>query len=135
MELKLDSRIENIDLLTERVNKELVRLGCARKIMAQIDIALDELFSNVSHYAYGGSVGAFYFRLESSEDNSSITMTLEDEGVPFDPLAHEDPDIKQELAERAIGGLGIFLVKKTMDAINYAHKNGRNVLTITKKIK
>lgn len=134
MELKLDSRIENIEVLTEHVNRELVRIGCAKKTMAQIDIALDELFSNVSHYAYGGSVGNFYFKLEATNDNKTIVMTLEDEGFPFDPLAKEDPDVKLGLAERGIGGLGIFLVKKTMDAMHYARVNGHNVLTITKHL-
>ena len=65
----------------------------------------------------------------------ALDLPLRDAGVPFNPLAQDDPDITLGAQEREIGGLGIFLCKKMMDSINYRYENGNNVLTMTKQIK
>ena len=132
MKLELDTRIENVETLTDAVNEMLDGLGCPRKARAQIDIALDELFSNVAHYAYGEDVGKVWVEACSLAGERGISITLEDEGVPFDPLAHEDPDVTLGVAERSIGGLGIFLVRRTMDDMRYERRGDRNRLTITR---
>lgn len=132
MQFELDTNIENVEVLTETVNELLAKLDCPKKARAQIDIALDELFSNVSHYAYGGEVGKVFITLETMTGKKGVSITLEDEGIPFDPLAHEDPDVTLGVDERGIGGLGIFLVRRTMDDMRYEYSDGRNKLTITK---
>ena len=68
------------------------------------------------------------------EESRTITFRMTDKGVPFDPLQKPDPDITLSADEREIGGLGIFITKKTMDSISYAYENGENILTMTKKL-
>ena len=134
MKLKLKAEIENVDLLTDFVNEQLEGMDCSMKAMTQIDIALDELFSNVCHYAYKDGIGSVTVYVEEILENNSVRITLEDAGVPFDPLAREDPDISASLQDRAIGGLGIFMVKRTMDDVSYEYKDGLNMLTVTKTL-
>jgi anti-sigma regulatory factor (Ser/Thr protein kinase) len=67
-------------------------------------------------------------------ESREITFRMADKGIPFDPLKKPDPDITLSAEEREIGGLGIFITKKTMDTVTYAYENGENVLTMTKRI-
>ena len=69
-----------------------------------------------------------------AEEDRTVTFRMRDSGVPFDPLKKPDPDITLSAEEREIGGLGIFITKKTMDTVTYAYENGENVLTMIKKI-
>ena len=101
----------------------------------QIDIAIDELFGNIAHYAYHPEVGDATVRVEVQEDPLAVIITFIDGGVPYDPLAAADPDITLSAEERAIGGLGIFMVKKTMDEITYRYENGSNILSIRKNLR
>ncbi len=133
-ELTVDATVANIEQVTEFVNTQLGERGCSPKVQAQIDIAIDELFGNIASYAYNPEVGPATVRVELIEEPLSIVITFIDHGVPYDPLKNEDPDIKLSADERKIGGLGIYMVKKTMDGISYEYKNGQNILTITKKI-
>ncbi len=134
MKLRVKSTIENVDLLTEFVNEQLEGMDCSTRAMTQIDIALDELFSNICNYAYGGKIGHVTVYVEELEDEGAVRITLEDEGIPFDPLSHEDPDISLGLKDRTIGGLGIFMVKRTMDDVSYEYKDGLNMLTVVKAL-
>jgi anti-sigma regulatory factor (Ser/Thr protein kinase) len=134
MHLTIEALVKNVDYVTEFVDELLEKMGCSRKSMTQINIALDELFSNICNYAYGDRVGNATIRLRKLEDKNAVELTLEDEGAPFDPLKVEEPDVTLSLAERGIGGLGIFMVRKTMDDIRYAYENGRNILTIIKSL-
>jgi anti-sigma regulatory factor (Ser/Thr protein kinase) len=134
MHLTIEALVKNVDYVTEFVDELLEKMGCSRKSMTQINIALDELVSNICNYAYGDRVGNATIRLRKLEDKNAVELTLEDEGAPFDPLKVEEPDITLSLAERGIGGLGIFMVRKTMDDISYAYENGRNILTIIKSL-
>lgn len=100
----------------------------------QIDIAIDELFGNIAQYAYNPETGPATVRVEVSDAPISVTITFMDHGVPYDPLQKEDPDITLSAEERGSGGLGIFMVKKTMDEITYEYKDGQNILRIRKDI-
>lgn len=131
MKLRVKAEIENVDLLTDFVNEQLEGLDCPMKATTQIDIALDELFSNVCHYAYEDE-GYLTLYVEACPDGHSVSITLEDRGIPFDPLKRDDPDVSLGLMERQIGGLGIFMVKRTMDSMHYEYRDGMNRLTITK---
>ena len=133
-ELTLDATIANIDVVTDFVNAELDALDCPIKAQTQIDVAIDELFSNIAHYAYDSEGGTATVRIESEKDPLCVAITFLDQGKPYNPLQKEDPDVSLAVEDRPIGGLGIFIVKKTMDAISYERRDGRNILTIKKNI-
>ena len=132
-ELTVDATIENIASVTAFVDGQLERLDCPMKTQVQVDIAIDELFSNIANYAYHPKVGAATVRVEVTEDPLAVVLTFIDNGVPYDPLAKADPDITLSAEEREIGGLGIYMVKKTMDDISYEYRDGQNILRIKKK--
>ena len=131
-ELTIEAKVENLEAVTEFVNEELEAHDCPIKAQMQIDIAIDELFSNISYYAYRPEVGYATVRVEVMENPLSVVISFIDQGVPYDPLKREDPDITLSAEERDIGGLGIYMVKKSMDEIAYEYKDGRNILSIKK---
>ena len=133
-ELTLSATVENIEVVTDFVNEELEALECPMKIETQIDIAIDEIFGNIVHYAYGSEIGQATVRVEVSEDPTAISITFIDGGMPYDPLGKTDPDTSLSIEDRKIGGLGIYMVKKSMDDVTYEYKNGQNVLTIKKNL-
>ena len=133
-ELTVDAAIENIPAVTAFVEEQLEQVGCPMKAQMQIDIAIDELFSNIAQYAYTPKTGKATVRVEVTENPMAVVISFIDNGIPYDPLAKADPNVSRPADERQIGGLGIFMVKKSMDEINYEYKNGQNVLTIKKHI-
>lgn len=133
-EITLKARIENISVVTGFIDEALEALGCSMKAQMQIDVAIDELFGNIARYAYNGAEGDVTVALDYEEDTRTALITFLDRGEPFDPTATLEPDVNVPAAERQVGGLGIFLVRKTMDGMDYAYENGQNVLTIRKKI-
>ena len=133
-ELTITATVENIETVTDFVNEQLEALDCPMKAQMQIDIAIDELFGNIAHYAYNPDVGDATVRVEVTEEPLAVVITFIDKGVPYDPLAKADPNITLSAEEREIGGLGIFMVKKTMDDITYEYKDGQNILMIKKRL-
>ena len=133
-ELTIAAKIENSEVVTNFVNEQLEALDCSMKAQMQIDIAIDELFGNIAHYAYNPEIGQATVRVEVIEDPLAVTITFIDNGVPYDPLAKADPDTTLSAEDREMGGLGIYMVKKSMDDITYEYKDGQNILTIKKKI-
>lgn len=134
-ELTIAATIENIETVTDFVNEQLEAFDCPMKAQMQIDIAIDELFGNIAHYAYNPEIGEATVRVEVIEEPMAVVITFIDNGVPYDPLKKEDPDTTLSAEDREIGGLGIFMVKKTMDDIAYEYKDGKNILTIRKNLK
>lgn len=133
-ELTIAATVENIDVVTAFVEEQLEALNCPMKAQMQICIAIDELFGNIAHYAYHPDVGEATVRVEVIEEPLSAVITFIDGGIPYDPLAAADPDTSLPVEERTIGGLGIFMVKKSMDEITYRYEGGKNILSIRKKI-
>ena len=133
-ELNIAATVENIETVTDFVNEQLEALDCPMKAQMQIDIAIDELFGNIAHYAYNPEIGKATVRVEVVEDPLAVVITFIDKGVPYDPLAKADPNTTLSAEEREIGGLGIFMVKKTMDEITYEYKDGQNILAIKKNL-
>ena len=125
-ELTLEATTKNIEQVTDFVNDLLEKANCPMKAQMQLDVAIDELFSNIANYAYNPETGPATIRVEVENDPLAVILTLIDQGKPFDPLAKEDPDISKPVEEREAGGLGIYLVKKTMDEISYEYRNGQN---------
>lgn len=133
-ELTLEAKTENLDKVLSFVDGHLEEQECPMKTQMQIDIAVEELFVNIAHYAYNPEVGPVTIRVEVQKEPLAVTITFIDHGVPYDPLAKEDPDITLSAEERQIGGLGIFMVKKSMDDIAYEYKDGQNILYIKKNM-
>lgn len=133
-EINVEALVSNIPEVTEFVDAELELLDCPLRAQMQIDVAIDEIFANIASYAYNPETGPATVRVEVQEEPLAVILTFIDNGVPFDPLAAEDPDITLSAEERGTGGLGIFMVKKTMDAINYEYRDGQNILTIKKNL-
>ena len=133
-ELTIAATVENIETVTDFVNEQLEALDCPMKAQMQIDIAIDELFGNIAHYAYNPEIGKATVRVEVTEDPLAVVITFIDNGVPYDPLAKADPDTTLSAEEREIGGLGIYMVKKSMDDITYEYKDGQNILAIKKNL-
>lgn len=125
---------ENLDRVIGFVEEALEQYDCPMKAVMQVDLCVEEIYINIAHYAYAPEVGTAEIHLEVTEEPKVLTITFIDQGIPYDPLAKEDPDITLSAEERRIGGLGVFLVKKNMDSVTYEYKNGSNVLTISKKL-
>ena len=126
--------IDDIPVVTEFVETELEKIDCPIKIVYQINVAIDELFSNIVKYGYPTQTGPVKVRLEHREDPDRIYVRFEDEGIPYNPLNSADPDVTLSAEERGIGGLGIYMVRKTMDNVKYMYEDGKNILTIMKKL-
>ena len=133
-ELNIAATVENIATVTDFVNEQLEALDCPMKAQMQIDIAIDELFGNIAQYAYNPETGDATVRVEVIEEPLSVVITFIDGGMPYDPLAKADPDTTLSAEERDIGGLGIYMVKKSMDEITYEYKDGQNILKIKKNL-
>jgi len=132
-ELNIEATPENIDTVIAFVDEQLEEYGCGMKAQMAIDVAVDELFANIAHYAYSPETGYATVRVDVIKDPLSVEITFIDNGVPYDPLANIDPDTSLSVEDRPIGGMGIFIVKKSMDLVNYEYKDGKNMLTIVKK--
>ena len=116
------------------VEQTLENYECPMKIQMAVCVAIEEIFINVAHYAYPNGEGDMTLGIGFDEDSRLITFRMTDKGIPFDPLQKSDPDVTLSAEEREIGGLGIFITKKTMDSLNYAYENGENILIMNKKI-
>lgn len=133
-ELNIEAKTENLDAVLGFVNQHLEEMECSMKTQMQIEVAVEELFVNIAHYAYNPTIGPATIRVEVQNDPLAVIITFIDHGVPYDPLKKEDPDVTLSAEERQIGGLGIYMVKKSMDDISYEYKDGQNILKIKKTI-
>ncbi len=133
-ELTVQAALENIPVVTAAMDEFLEALDCPLKAQMQLDVAVDELFGNIAQYAYPGGTGSVTVRFDHDEAARMVSVTFMDSGVPFDPLKQRDPDVSLSIDDRKEGGLGIFMVKKTMDHMVYRHEDGCNLLTIYKRI-
>lgn len=128
------AKTEELSSVLEFVEETLETYGCPMKVQMAVCVAIEEVFVNVAQYAYGDGEGEVTLSMDFKEDIREVTFRLADQGVPFDPLKKPDPDITLSAEEREIGGLGIFITKKTMDTVTYVYENNENVLTMTKRI-
>ncbi|MBQ9673093.1 MAG: ATP-binding protein [Ruminococcus sp.] len=133
-ELTIEAAIENIERVTDFINLELEKLNCPFKAEMQIDVAIDELFGNIAQYAYSPETGKATVRIEVEKNPLSVIITFIDKGKPFNPLETAEPDTTLSADERQEGGLGIFLVKKSMDMVSYEYRNYHNILIIKKNL-
>ncbi len=132
-EMTVQATVDNVELVTDFVNQRLDALHCPGMIRRQIDIAIDEIFSNIAQYAYRPEEGQATVCVDVTDEPRSMVIMFIDHGKPYDPLAAADPDTTLAAKQRRIGGLGIYMVKKTMDEVAYEYRDGMNILTIRKR--
>lgn len=120
---------ESIVKATDFVESELKERGVSDKIIIKINIAVDEIYSNIVRYS-----GADKVTIKCLVTEETVTLVFEDNGVPYNPIDNPDPDITLTAEERNIGGLGIYMVKKSMSSLDYEYKDGKNILTIIAKM-
>lgn len=133
-ELTVHATVENLTSVQAFVESELERVGCPMKTMLQFSIAVEEIYVNIAHYAYACPPGKATVRFWTEGSPAYAVVQFLDSGMPFNPLEKPDADITQSAAERQIGGLGILMVKKSMDDMIYAYENGYNILTLRKRL-
>jgi anti-sigma regulatory factor (Ser/Thr protein kinase) len=131
--LTVEATKENLLKVNEFVEMNLEKIECPMKAMMQISVAVEEIYINIASYAYGDAIGQAEILLDT-DTVGQVSITFMDSGTPYDPLAKEDPDITLSAEERGIGGLGIFMVKKSMDDVQYKYEDGKNILTLVKKV-
>lgn len=131
-QLTVDAKIENLEMLTDFIRDELIRHQCPKATITQISVVTDEIFTNISEYAYTPDSGSAYVGVDVDDKARTITLSFRDSGSRFNPLQMEEPDITLPASERPIGGLGIFMVKKMMSSVSYDYVDGFNVLTAKK---
>ena len=138
--LTIEANTDNLNKVLSFVDQRLEELNCSMKVQMQIDLAIEEVYVNVAQYAYQHlppeerSNGMVSICVEDLEDPKRVEVTFTDEGIPFDPLAKADPDVTLNADSRPIGGLGIFMVKKSMDSVEYEYKEGKNILKFRKDL-
>ena len=128
------AKLETLPEVLGFVEELLESYECPMKVQTAICVAIEEVFVNIAHYAYGEGEGDMTLGIGFDQDHRCVTFRMADKGKPFDPLKKPDPDITLSAEEREIGGLGIFITKKTMDTVTYAYEQGENILTMIKKI-
>ena len=126
----IDAKLENVSDAIDFVSKEAEDLPFSLRDKHQIEIAIDEIVSNVARYAYKDKSGKTAVRIDT--DSNGITITITDSGVPYNPLEKPDPDVTLSAEEREIGGYGIYIVKKVMDEVTYEYKDNKNIFTMRK---
>ena len=131
---RFKAKIEALPDVLGFVDQMLEKYECPMKIQTAVCVAIEEVFVNVAHYAYKDGEGDVELGVDFDDESRTVIFRMTDRGVPFDPLKKPDPDVTLSADERDIGGLGIFITKKTMDTVEYGYENGKNVLTMTKKI-
>ncbi len=136
MELTIQADDKELERVLDFIHQQLPS-DCETDLLYKIDLAAEEIFVNIAHYAYKDKLpeeqtGTAW--ITCTMENDTLTMIFKDTGIPFNPLAKADPDITLSAKDRSIGGLGIFLTKKYMDSIDYKYENGENILTMKKMI-
>jgi anti-sigma regulatory factor (Ser/Thr protein kinase) len=132
-EITIEALSENLYTALDFVNVELEKMRCPQKAQMQIDVAVEEVFSNIARYAYSPETGLAVIRIRTGPNE--IRLEFEDRGEPYNPLENADPDISAPAENRPLGGLGVFMVKKMMDTVEYRYEGSKNLLTLKKTIR
>ena len=133
-ELTIEARLENLDLVNDFVQHSISNCDCSKKSIMQLGVIVEEIFVNIVSYAYPEKNGQATIQTEIQKDPLAIALTFIDRGVKYNPLQNEDPDLQLSVEERGIGGLGIYLVKNMVEEISYKYEDGKNILSLKKKL-
>ncbi len=130
----IENRIEEIPVLAEKIERLAEEEKLSYEMTMNINLVLEEALSNIIYYAFSDNKKHLINILLSVEDKK-LTIKITDDGIPFDPTLHKEPDISLPVEEREIGGLGILLISKIMDTVKYSRDKNLNILTLTKYLK
>ena len=133
-ELIVEADRKNLNKVQAFIDEELEAVDCPMLTQTAIDIAVEELFVNIASYAYDTGIGTAVVQVTVNEEPLSVEITFIDNGRQYDPLSKADPDTTLSAGQRKKGGLGVFMVKKSMDDVIYEYKDGKNILTIKKNL-
>ena len=133
IEKTFEAKIDNLHEVLGFVEEQLEAHEAMMKVITITNISLEEMYANICMYAYDGNPGPCTIKIWFEGNDAFISLI--DEGMPFDPLAKEDPDIHASAEERGIGGLGIYMVKEYMDECTYERIDDKNIFTMRKAIK
>ena len=133
-ELTVEARLDNLEKVIDFISRNLEEAGGSPAIEIQVHLAVEEIFVNVASYAYEPGTGPVTIQC-GPLGSDRFEIIFIDQGVPYDPMAKDDPDVTLEIEERQIGGLGIFLAKQYMEEMNYQYENGSNILTMIKNLR
>ncbi len=133
-EINVKARIDSLPQVISFVMDNLEEWGCSMKISMQVEIATEEIFVNIAHYAYEEGEGDAVVKIDFDEEARKFALIFIDRGIPFNPLEADTPDVNASLSERKVGGLGIFMTRKYMDDMQYEYRDGQNILTLIKSI-
>ena len=138
-ELVVDAETEELDKVLDFISGYLSEMGCRMAMEMKVSVACEEIFVNIAHYAYKKIdpelKGKAWIALSQDETGDTVQIVFRDKGIPYDPLKKEDPDVSLSAEEREIGGLGIYMVKKSMDEVRYERDGDENVLLLLKNIR
>ena len=131
-DMKLMASDETLYTVLGEIERLLDANKCPETLKMAMLVAVEEIFVNIAHYAYGGTPGEAVIGLDIVPDPKCCRIVFRDKGIPYNPLEKADPDITLSAEERQIGGLGIYMVKQSMDKVEYRYEDGCNILTIEK---
>ena len=126
--LELKASIENFTQLSDSWHNIAASWDLNSALINKIDVCLEEIYVNIASYAYDDKEGTA--KISFDKQDNEITLKFEDEGIYYNPLQKEDPDITLSLEERPIGGLGIFMVKEISKDIEYKREGNKNILIL-----
>jgi serine/threonine-protein kinase RsbW len=129
----IENQISELSRLAEEIEKLAERWELPQALAMNINLVLEEAVSNIIFYAFTDAE-IHKIRVTISSGNNRLIIKITDDGIPFNPLAHQAPDITSTAEERTVGGLGIFLISQIMDELHYLRKENQNILTLTKSL-
>ena len=136
--IKVQATLDDIDIILDKIEALMEPTGASPRTIKAVQLSIEEIFVNICSYAYtdeytGERDCEINWRLEETDQTAKLSVCLKDHGVPFDPFAMEDPDISLKIADRGIGGMGVFMVKQCMDRYTYEYKDEQNIVLIEKE--
>jgi serine/threonine-protein kinase RsbW len=130
-ELQVEAKVEQLARIREFIADAMRAFGLDDRKSFEVQLAVDEACANIMHYAYSEAGGVI--ELSCERRNDAVRVIIKDQGKPFDPTAVPPPDLDADVEDRAVGGLGIYFMRRMMDAVSYKFRNGENVLTMLKR--
>lgn len=129
LSIELKNDLAEIAKLPEALGLLGTQHALSPRLLGRVRLALEEVVTNAITHGFGGS-GEHVIRIDLSVEGGTLTARVEDDGLAFDPLGQSAPDTSASLDERGVGGLGIHIVRRLMDDVQYERVGDRNVLTI-----
>ena len=135
IEREFSAKINELPNVISFVENELKKYEFSFKIISQLNLVVEELFVNIASYAYkDDKSGKCKIKIEYNRDMQQVKISFEDNGIKFNPLEKEDPDTNSKIEDMQIGGLGIYIVKESMDNVEYKYENNKNILILSKNL-